>query len=165
MDMQHLCRRAPYAAAARSTASRAERKDFTCASDAPASTVQPPRGWQQEAMHRAQRASSHHVPPWPNGQGVGLLIRRLRAQVPQGVLYRHAAAEVDVAAAQRQPSTAIVDQHMQLPRSTWLLRSVSRALPSSISKPDAKGQHLRPSSRVGTAALGKAPSSETTVRS
>ena len=28
----------------------------------------------------------HHVPPWPNGQGVGLLIRRLRAQVPQGVL-------------------------------------------------------------------------------
>ena len=105
------------------------------------------------------------MPPWPNGQGVGLLIRRLRAQVPQGVLYRHAAAEVDVAAAQRQPGTAIVDQHMQLPRSTWLLRSVSRALPSSISKPDAKGQHLRPSSRVGTAALGKAPSSETTVRS
>ena len=26
------------------------------------------------------------VPPWPNGQGVGPLIRRLRAQVPQGVL-------------------------------------------------------------------------------
>ena len=26
------------------------------------------------------------VPPWPNGQGVGLLIRRLRVQVPQGVL-------------------------------------------------------------------------------
>ena len=25
------------------------------------------------------------VPPWPNGQGVGPLIRRLRAQVPQGV--------------------------------------------------------------------------------
>ena len=25
-------------------------------------------------------------PPWPNGQGVGLLIRRLRARVPQGVL-------------------------------------------------------------------------------
>jgi hypothetical protein len=24
-------------------------------------------------------------PPWPNGQGVGLLIRRLRARVPQGV--------------------------------------------------------------------------------
>ena len=33
-------------------------------------------------------------PPWPNGQGVGLLIRRLRVQVPQGVLlhqYRVAA--------------------------------------------------------------------------
>ena len=26
-----------------------------------------------------------HKPPWPNGQGVGLLIRRLRARVPQGV--------------------------------------------------------------------------------
>ena len=25
-------------------------------------------------------------PPWPNGQGVGLLIRRLRVRVPQGVL-------------------------------------------------------------------------------
>ena len=24
-------------------------------------------------------------PPWPNGQGVGLLIRRLRVRVPQGV--------------------------------------------------------------------------------
>ena len=27
-------------------------------------------------------------PPWPNGQGVGLLIRRLRVRVPQGVLSR-----------------------------------------------------------------------------
>ena len=26
------------------------------------------------------------VPPWPNGQGVGLLIRRFRVRVPQGVL-------------------------------------------------------------------------------
>ena len=26
-------------------------------------------------------------PPWPNGQGVGLLIRRLRVRVPQGVHY------------------------------------------------------------------------------
>ena len=26
-----------------------------------------------------------HMPPWPNGQGVGLLIRRLRVRVPQGV--------------------------------------------------------------------------------
>ena len=25
--------------------------------------------------------------PWPNGQGVGLLIRRLRVRVPQGVLW------------------------------------------------------------------------------
>ena len=28
----------------------------------------------------------HHKPPWPNGQGVGLLIRRLRVRVPQEVL-------------------------------------------------------------------------------
>ena len=27
-----------------------------------------------------------HWPPWPNGQGIGLLIRRLWARVPQGVL-------------------------------------------------------------------------------
>ena len=26
-------------------------------------------------------------PPWPNGQGVGLLIRRLRVRVPQGVTF------------------------------------------------------------------------------
>ena len=26
-------------------------------------------------------------PPWPNGQGVGLLLRRLRARVPQGVQF------------------------------------------------------------------------------
>ena len=26
------------------------------------------------------------VPPWPNGQGVGLLIRRLRVRVPPGVI-------------------------------------------------------------------------------
>ena len=26
-------------------------------------------------------------PPWPNGQGVGLLIRRLRVRVPQGVIF------------------------------------------------------------------------------
>jgi hypothetical protein len=29
-------------------------------------------------------------PPWPNGQGVGLLIRRLRVRVPQGVYCRMA---------------------------------------------------------------------------
>jgi hypothetical protein len=28
-----------------------------------------------------------HVPPWPNGQGVGLLIRRLRVRVPQEVTW------------------------------------------------------------------------------
>ena len=28
-------------------------------------------------------------PPWPNGQGVGLLIRRLRVRVPQGVSCDH----------------------------------------------------------------------------
>ena len=27
-----------------------------------------------------------HMPPWPNGQSVGLLIRKLRVRVPQGVL-------------------------------------------------------------------------------
>ena len=29
--------------------------------------------------------AQHAQPPWPNGQGVGLLIRRLRVRVPQGV--------------------------------------------------------------------------------
>ena len=32
---------------------------------------------------------SKFVPPWPNGQGVGLLIRRLRVRVPQGVHLRN----------------------------------------------------------------------------
>ena len=31
-------------------------------------------------------SSEARQPPWPNGQGVGLLIRRLRVRVPQGVL-------------------------------------------------------------------------------
>lgn len=31
--------------------------------------------------------SFYHQPPWPNGQGVGLLIRRLRVRVPQGVIF------------------------------------------------------------------------------
>ena len=35
-------------------------------------------------------------PPWPNGQGVGLLIRRLRVRVPQGVLlFRKAHAQAE----------------------------------------------------------------------
>ena len=29
---------------------------------------------------------SWHKPPWPNGQGIGLLIRRLWARVPQGAI-------------------------------------------------------------------------------
>ena len=35
------------------------------------------------------------VPPWPNGQGAGLLIRRLRVRVPQGVLDFQMAEEKD----------------------------------------------------------------------
>ncbi len=31
---------------------------------------------------------SKRQPPWPNGQGVGLLIRRLWVRVPQGVFFR-----------------------------------------------------------------------------
>ncbi len=44
-------------------------------------TMPPPgsRDWPQQCQCRSQ-------PPWPNGQGVGLLIRRLRVRVPQGVL-------------------------------------------------------------------------------
>ena len=32
-------------------------------------------------------SASTSSPPWPNGQGVGPLIRRLRVQVPQGVIF------------------------------------------------------------------------------
>ena len=35
---------------------------------------------------RNQRVLSAIEPPWPNGQGVGLLIRRLWVRVPQGVI-------------------------------------------------------------------------------
>ena len=42
-------------------------------------------------------------PPWPNGQGVGLPIRRLRARVPQGV-YCHAGKHHSHAALQHEPS-------------------------------------------------------------
>ena len=38
--------------------------------------------WHQYCAH----AAVLQVPPWPNGQGVGLLIRRLRVRVPQGVI-------------------------------------------------------------------------------
>ena len=43
------------------------------------------------------------VPPWPNGQGVGLLIRRLRVRVPQGVL----AAEIGVRRSTRRRDGAL----------------------------------------------------------
>ena len=35
----------------------------------------------------AMNAIICHMPPWPNGQGVGLLIRRLRVRVTQGMHY------------------------------------------------------------------------------
>ena len=52
-----------------------------------------PRGLAQQAsltQNKVQRHSSRrctHViqAPWPNGQGVGLLIQRLRVRVPKGV--------------------------------------------------------------------------------
>ena len=38
-----------------------------------------------------------HRPPWPNGQAVGLLIRRLRVRVPQGVVaHSKQCSEADV---------------------------------------------------------------------
>ena len=50
-------------------------------------------------------------PPWPNGQGVGLLIRRLRVRVPQGVamLERMSSGTIMVVpfhAGRRSPRTA-----------------------------------------------------------
>ena len=38
------------------------------------------------ANYDMQERQQQTWPPWPNGQGVGLLIRRLRVRVPQGVL-------------------------------------------------------------------------------
>ena len=43
-------------------------------------------------MWIAAFAQAANKPPWPNGQGVGLLIRRLRVRVPQGVRHSIAAA-------------------------------------------------------------------------
>ena len=43
-------------------------------------------------------------PPWPNGQGIGFLIRRLRAQVPQGV----GAVALDVPARESLPDDAYI---------------------------------------------------------
>ncbi len=36
---------------------------------------------------RLAKLISKWQPPWPNGQGVGLLIRRLWVRVPQGVFF------------------------------------------------------------------------------
>ena len=47
--------------------------------------VQPARSWRKVAAQIVMSDSLAQEPPWPNGQGVGLLIRRLWVQVPQGV--------------------------------------------------------------------------------
>ena len=47
-----------------------------------------PRGSPSRTLRGTRRCLSFsELPPWPNGQGVGLLIRRLRVRVPQGVLF------------------------------------------------------------------------------
>ena len=43
----------------------------------------------------AHQCLDSYQPPWPNGQGVGLLIRRLRVRVPQGVFLFRAAMSRD----------------------------------------------------------------------
>jgi hypothetical protein len=51
--------------------------------------LQETRGRQlaRDNKHEAmQNTRTQHTPPWPNGQGVGPLIRRLRVRVPPGVL-------------------------------------------------------------------------------
>ena len=49
-------------------------------------------GGRSRVRGHAGSATEKAEPPWPNGQGVGPLIRRLRVRVPQGVLLmqRHA---------------------------------------------------------------------------
>ena len=47
-----------------------------------------------------------HVPPWPNGQGVGLLIQRLWVRVPQGVTEICEIAELDVVHVYMRNATA-----------------------------------------------------------
>ena len=47
--------------------------------------VQPARSWRNVAAPIVMSGGLAQEPPWPNGQGVGPLIRRLRVQVPQGV--------------------------------------------------------------------------------
>ena len=44
------------------------------------------------ANHKMEERQQQTWPPWPNGQGVGLLIRRLRVRVPQGGAYASANA-------------------------------------------------------------------------
>ena len=45
------------------------------------------RGMAVVLWGRSRSRRFHCEPPWPNGQGVGLLIRRLWVRVPQGVIY------------------------------------------------------------------------------
>ena len=40
----------------------------------------------QSYRRRMGRVALLQQPPWPHGQGIGLLIRRLRARIPQAVL-------------------------------------------------------------------------------
>ena len=48
--------------------------------------VQPARSWRNVAAPIVMSGGLAQEPPWPNGQGVGPLIRRLQVRVPQGVL-------------------------------------------------------------------------------
>ena len=53
-----------------------------------------------------------HMPPWPNGQGVGLLIRRLRVRVPQGVLIKYGLhSELSTPCVSIQPSAFQTKRH------------------------------------------------------
>ena len=60
------------------------------------------RAWAAGHMGRGVR-DTHVRPPWPNGQGVGPLIRRLRVRVPQGVL----AGEIGVRRSTRRRDGAL----------------------------------------------------------
>ena len=74
----------------------------------------------QAARHPAPgalciRRSAAHVqtqPPWPNGQGVGLLIRRLRVRVPQGVLVE----SLTLALPRKAPPLLLLHQNSALAR-------------------------------------------------
>ena len=53
--------------------------------------MQPARSWRNFAAPIVVSGGLAQEPPWPNGQGVGPLIRRLGVRVPQGVLQALAA--------------------------------------------------------------------------